>query len=131
MNCQVNNALQHIFFFLLIIAGIVISQQNVVQLGHVDSSQLDSMTFCQQISDANISNQSGDVAPLFDDASKSNAKDTQSKTITSCNSLANMLPSENSFSFSSAEQSVNIGFHNALLSSQIFVFQEPDPPRIG
>lgn len=131
MNLQVNNALQYIFFFLLIFAGIVISQQNAVQSGHVESSLFDSMTFCQQISDGNISNQSKDVAPFFDDALKTNAKDTQSKTITSCHSLANMLPAENSFLFSSGEQSANIGFHNALLASQTFVFQEPDPPRIG
>jgi len=131
MICQVNNAVQYIFFFLLIFAGIVISQQNSVQLDYVDSSQFNSMTLCQQISQGSISTHSEDVAPLFDKASETNGKNNQSKTVTSCNSLVNILPAENSFSFSSGKQPTNIGFHNAVLSSQTFVFQEPDPPRLS
>lgn len=132
MNCQVNNAVQHIFFFLLIFAvGLVTSQQNVLQLGHVDSSQLDSKSLCQQISNGNISNHTGDVTPLFDDASKTNTDNTQPRTITSCNSLVNILPVTSNFSFNPGEQAITIGFHNAVLSSQTFVFQEPNPPRLS
>lgn len=132
MNRQVNNALQHIFLFLLFLAvGLVLSQQNAIQLDHNGSLQLDSMTPCQQITIGNISNPFSDVSPLFDKASETNAQNTQTKTISSCNSLLNMLPADNRFFFSSGEQPVNIGSYNAVLSSQTFVFQEPDPPRIG
>jgi hypothetical protein len=89
------------------------------------------MTLCQQISQGSISTHSGDVAPLFDKASETSDKDNQSETVTSCSSLVNILPAENSFSFSSGKQPKNIGFHNAVLYSQTFVFQEPDPPRLS
>ncbi|NIT57687.1 MAG: hypothetical protein GWN00_16090 [Aliifodinibius sp.] len=126
-----NNAVQYIPFFLLIFAGIVISQQNSMQLDHVDSSQFNSMTLCQQISNGSISNHFGETDPLLNDDSTSNTDDSQPKTVTSCNSLVNILPAANNLSFNAGEQSTNIGFYNVRLSSQTFVFQEPDPPRLS
>jgi len=132
MYCQVINAVKHIFFSLLIFGvGLVTSQQNVVQFGNIDSSQSGSKTLCQQLTNGSISNSSGDVDPFFEHFSKSHSNNAQPKTITSCNSLLNILPAGNNFSFIPGEQQSNIGFHNAVPSSQMFVFQEPDPPRIG
>lgn len=127
-----NNAIKHIFFFVLIFAiGSAISQQNIAQLGNIGSSESGAQTFCQQLTNGSISNPSTDVDPLYQHASKSNADDAQPKTITSCTSLMNLLPSKSDFSFNPGEQQLNIGLNNAVLSSQIFVFQEPDPPRLG
>ncbi len=126
------NAIKHIFFFALILAlGSVISQQNVAQLGNIGSSESSSKTFCQQLTNGSISQPSPEVDPLYQHASKSNADDAQPKTITSCNLLMNLLPAESDFSLNPGEQHLNIGFYNTVLSSQIFVFQEPDPPRLG
>ena len=132
MNYQVTNVAKHIFFSLLIFAvGSAISQQNVAQLGNFGSSESGSKTLCQQLDNEIISNTSANTDPLFEHASKSNTDDAQPKTITSCNFLMNLLPAESDFSFNPGEQQLNIGFYNAVLSSQIFVFQEPDPPRLG
>ncbi|PAU94429.1 hypothetical protein CK503_06405 [Aliifodinibius salipaludis] len=126
------NAIKHIFFFVLIFAvGSAISQQNIAQLGNIGSSESGSKTLCQQLTNGSIANPSGDIDSLFKNVSKSNADDAQPKTITSCNSLLNILPTKNNFSFSPGEQPINIGFYNAVRSSLIFVFQEPDPPRLG
>ncbi len=126
------NAIKHIFFFALVFAlGSAIFQQNVAQLGNIGSSESGSKTFCQQLTNGSISQPSAEVDPLYQHASKSNADDAQPKTITSCNFLMNLLPAESDFSFNPGEQQLNIGFNNAVLSSQIFVFQEPDPPRLG
>lgn len=132
MNYQVTNVVKHIFFSLLIFAvGSAISQQNVAQLGNFSSSESGSKTLCQQLDNEIISNTSANSDPLFEHASKSNTDDAQPKTITSCNFLMNLLPAESCFSFNLGEQQLNISFYNAVLSSQIFVFQEPDPPRLG
>ena len=128
------NAVKPIYFFLLVFAaGSAISQQNVnvAQLGNFDNSRSTSKTFCQQFTNGSISNDSAKADPLWEHASTSNANDAPPKTITSCNSLLNILPVQNKFSFNAGEQQRNIGFHNAVLSSQIFVYQEPDPPRLG
>lgn len=111
--------------------GVAITQQKTVQLGSVDSSKLGTITKCQQISNGSITNHSGNIDPLFDVASASNADNAQPKTITSCNFLMNLLLAESDFSFNPGEQQLNIGFYNAVLSSQTFVLQEPDPPRLG
>lgn len=126
------NAIKHLFFFMLVFAvGSAISQQNMSQLGNIGSSESGSKTLCQQLTNGSIANPSGDIDPLFKNVSKSNADDAPPKTITSCTSLMNLLPAENDFSFNPGEQQLNIGFYNAVGSSQIFVFQEPDPPRLG
>lgn len=126
------NAIKQISIFVLIFAvGSVISQQNMSQFVNAGSSESGSNTFCQELTKGSISNPSAEVDPLFEHASKSNANDAQPKTITSCNSLLNILPTENDFTFNPGEQEFNITIYNALLSSQTFVFQEPDPPRLG
>lgn len=126
------NAVKHIFFFVLVFAlGIAISQQNMSQLGNISSFESNSKTFCQQLTNGSISHPSTEADPLYQHGSKSNADDAQPKTITSCTFLMNLLPAESDFSFNPGEQQLNIGFYNAVLSSQIFVFQEPDPPRLG
>jgi hypothetical protein len=126
------NAIKHIFFFVLVLAvGSAISQQNVAQFGNIGSSASGSKTLCQQLTNGSISNSSAEADPLFEHASKSNADDAQPKTITSCTFLMNLLPAESDFSFNPGEQQLKIGFYNGVLSSQIFVFQEPDPPRLG
>ncbi|WP_440999727.1 hypothetical protein [Fodinibius sp. SL11] len=127
-----NNTIKHFFFFALIFAvGSTIFQQNVVQLGNVGSSHSGSDTLCQQLSNGSISNPSGDVDPLFEHDSKSNADDAPLKTITSCNSLMNILPAQSNFSFNPGGKEVTIGIYKPTFSSQAFVFQEPDPPRLG
>ncbi|NGP87661.1 hypothetical protein [Fodinibius halophilus] len=103
----------------------------MAQFYNIGSPQSGSKTLCQQLTNGSISNPSGDVDPLFEHTSKSNADNGQPKTITSCNSSLNILPAKNNFSFNPGEYKINISFHNALLSSQTFVFQEPDPPRLG
>lgn len=126
------NAIKHIFLFALIFAvGSAISQQNIAQFGNIGSSESGSKTLCQQLTNGSISNPSGKVDPLFEHTSKSNTDDAQPKTITSCNSMLNILPAESNFVFNPGEQQLNIGFRNTVLSSQTFVFQEPDPPRLG
>lgn len=127
-----DNAVKHIFFFVLIIAvGSAVTQQNVAQWGNIDNSQSDSTTLCQQISDTGITSHSGDMDPLFEHAPESNSNDAQPRTTTLCISMMNTLPAENNFSFNPGGQQVNIGFYNAFLFSQTFVFQEPDPPQLG
>lgn len=127
-----NNAEKYIFFFLLVFAvGLAISQQNEIQLGNIDSSQSGSISLCDPPSNGSVTNHSGDNDPMLAHAPESNSEDEQPRTITSCNSLLNILPVESNFSFNPGAQQVNIGFYNAVLSSQIFVFQEPDPPRLG
>ena len=49
----------------------------------------------------------------------------------SCNSSVQMIPAQNQWLQPSTESTVIPPAYNASLSSQIFVFQEPDPPRLG
>lgn len=124
------NSAKHIFVLMLIVVvGGTILQQHSPQTEY-SASQSDIVTECQQYFHSNIDT-SENHNLFFSNASDSNNGETQPRTITSCNSLVNILPGESNFSFDPGEQEINIGFYNTLLSSQIFVFQEPDPPQLG
>ncbi|TYP92136.1 hypothetical protein LX73_2386 [Fodinibius salinus] len=116
---------------LLFVVGSAISQQNVAKLDNIGSSQSSSKTLCQQRTNGSISNPPREVDPLFEHASESHTNNTPPKTITSCNSSLHILPAESNFSFNPGNYQISTGFYNSSLSSQTFVFQEPDPPRLG
>ncbi|MGM0547392.1 MAG: hypothetical protein ACQEST_11805 [Bacteroidota bacterium] len=127
-----NSSATHIFLLLLLVTvgGAVLQQQTVLQPNHSDAVQLEATQQCQQLAHSSI-DRAEDTDPHFDHESHSNTSETSSIPLTSCNSLVNTLPSENDFSFSPGVEEFNITIYNALLSSQTFVFQEPDPPRLG
>ena len=49
----------------------------------------------------------------------------------SCNSSVQMIPAQKQWVQPSTESTIIPSGYNATLSSHIFVFQEPDPPRLG
>jgi hypothetical protein len=128
----VHNSVKHTFFLLLmiIIGGAVLHQHSGIESSRSGIFATDYNTPCQQLSQSSI--EAAEVAnPNFENSSESNTTDTQPKSFTSCNSLVNVLPAESDFSFNLAETEMDLAIYNALLSSQTFVFQEPDPPRFG
>lgn len=124
---MINSGKHILLFVLVIVAGGAISQQNVVVS---NISQSEHTTPCQQLSNSTAINLTN-LDPVLANSSKSETTNAQPVTVTSCNSLLNILPAENHFSFSPLEEETSIGFSNVIISSQTFVFQEPDPPRFG
>lgn len=128
---KVPDSAKHILLLLLmvVVGGAVLNQQAIPQAQLSDSTTINTAKQCQLIPSNTVA--SKDHHQHVDHSSESHATDTQPKTITSCNSLMNILPAENDFSFNPEEQKLDITIHNVLLSSQTFVFREPDPPRFG
>lgn len=110
---------------IIVISGAVVQQSSSAEV----APKTDSLTECQGYIQSHI-DISNDHAPLVDHATDSHSE-TTSASFTSCNTGLNILAAENDFSFDPGNGAINISFYNASISSQIFVFQDPDPPRLG
>lgn len=129
---MINSAKELFLLTLIVVVGSVILQQNIApQTDNSSVSHSNFATQCQQNANNSISNHSPDSDLLFKHASKPDTEKEEPVTITNCTSLSNILPAESDFSFNPGEKTLNLTVYNATLSSQIFVFQEPDPPRLG
>jgi|AntRauTorckE6833_2_1112554.scaffolds.fasta_scaffold01993_6 hypothetical protein len=61
----------------------------------------------------------------------SSAPQGSTTTAYSCNSSVQTIPVEKQYLQQPTESTIIRSAYNATLASQIFVFQEPDPPRLG
>lgn len=126
-----NNTAKNILLLALIVfvGGTLLQPDTSLKTNTTNFS--DSLTKCQNAMDGTITEDFTDTDPLLSNSTDSNSTEKQPTTLTSCNSFSPVVVTTNSFFLEPDEEDYSIGDYNALLSSQIFVFQEPDPPRLG
>lgn len=127
---MINTPQNILLLALIVLVGGAVFQSNATfQSNAVNTSQ--SLIKCQNTLNISITDDFTDNDPWLLNSTDSNPTEKQPKTVSSCNSFSPVVVTTNRFSLEPDEQNFNIRNYNTILSSQIFVFQEPDPPRLG
>lgn len=127
---MINSAQNFLFLTLIVLVGGVVFQSNAILQSNASNTSK-SLIKCQNTLKISIIDDFTNTEPWLSNSTDSNPTEKQPKTVTSCNSFSPVVITTNPFSLEPNEQNFNIRYYNTILSSQIFVFQEPDPPQLG
>lgn len=116
---------------LIVLVGGALFQSNALFHSNYAVNTSDSLVKCQNSVNSSITDDFTHTDPWLLNSADSDPTEKQPKTVTSCNSFSPVVVTTNYFSLEPDEQDFNIRHYNTILSSQTFVFQEPDPPRLG
>lgn len=119
--------------FLLILASYLTAGEWVKSytpaIAHSNTDHITLASTCKWIKDYSASGT--EYKPHASEHTTSTPSDEQPapQVLSNCNSLLVILPGNHQYLINPSLQDRNIGRNGPVLTSQIFVFQEPDPPR--
>src|SRR5690625_3886411 len=97
---------------------------------HAVSGSWDSAVWQTNCKNTNQFEQENPEEYQFSTATELPSENEQPANITNCSTSLQLLPATNHFLFNPGQQDQPIFIHSSSLASQLFVVQEPDPPRL-